>query len=70
MALNRKADAREAVVRLLQDVDWGRSDIAVRINSPDSGNLWIQRKRQHNADCSMFESQTSLMFLSCSHPKA
>lgn len=41
VAINRKAAARESIVELLQTVDFGRSDVAVRINSPDSGESGI-----------------------------
>lgn len=37
VAINRKQEARESIVELLQRLSFGRSDVAVRINSPDSG---------------------------------
>lgn len=50
VAINRKADARESIVELLQTVDFGRSDVAVRINSPDSGKSGIYNGSSSAAD--------------------
>ena len=41
VAINRKQEARESIVELLQRLSFGRSDVAVRINSPDSGACFL-----------------------------
>ena len=36
VAANRKDDARHGIVKILQEMDFGKSEVAVRINLPES----------------------------------